>query len=193
MPPDGPAPALPPSPRAGDRLVWIDLEMTGLDPDRCRILEIATAVTDGALQVLAEGPSLVLHAGEDDLATLSDWSREQFGRSGLLDRARASRVTAAEAQARTLAFVREHCEPRSAPLCGNSVHADRAFLRRWMPGLHDFLHYRNVDVSTLKELLRRWYPDRYAPPAKADRHEARQDLLESIQELCYYRERFFVR
>jgi len=187
-PPEASAPSAP-----ADRLVWIDLEMTGLDPDRCRILEIATAVTDGELSVLAEGPSLVLHATEEDLRTLSDWSREHLGASGLLDRVRASPVGAAEAEERTLAFLRQHCSPRTAPLCGNSVHTDRAFLGRQMRTLHDFFHYRNVDVSTLKELFRRWYPGRFSPPAKAERHEARLDLLESIAELRYYRERFFVR
>ncbi|MFV1959469.1 MAG: oligoribonuclease [Planctomycetota bacterium] len=173
-------------------LVWIDLEMTGLDPNRCFIVEIATVVTDGDLEILAEGPHLVVHQDEPQLASLSDWSRKQFTTSGLLERARTSEVTCAEAEEQTLSFLRRHCEPRKAPLCGNSVHTDRAFLRRRMPDLHEFLHYRNVDVSTFKEMLRRWYPERFAPPQKASRHEALSDIRESIEELGYYRRTFFV-
>jgi oligoribonuclease len=178
---------VPPSER---NLVWIDLEMTGLDPDRCHILEIATIVTDEDLRVLAEGPDLVVHADEEALGTLSAWSREHFGASGLLDRVRASTVSTAEAEARTLAFLAEHVAPRSSPICGNSVHMDRQFLWRRMRRLHDYFHYRNVDVSTLKELVRRWYPDRYAPPPKAESHVALQDVRESIEELRYYRRTF---
>ena len=173
-------------------LVWIDLEMTGLDPDRCHILEIATVVTDADLEVLAEGPDLVVHQDEVALETLSDWSREHFTASGLLARVRASPVSLADAEAETLAFVKSHAAHRTAPLCGNSIHMDREFLRRHMRALHDHLHYRNVDISTLKELLRRWYPGRYDPPEKQKRHEARADVLESIRELRYYRDRFFV-
>jgi oligoribonuclease len=169
----------------------MDLEMTGLDPDRCAILEIATLVTDQDLEVVAEGPDLVIRAGEAELATLSDWSREHFGKSGLLDRARASTVTTAEAEERTLAFLREHCRAGGSPLCGNSVHMDRHFLWRRMRRLHDFLHYRNLDVSTVKELLRRWYPGRFAPPAKTESHRALEDVRESVAELRYYRKTFF--
>ena len=143
------------------RLVWIDLEMTGLDPDRCHILEIASVVTDSELEVVAEGPNLVVHQTPEALETLSDWSRDHFTRSGLLERVAASEVDAAEAEARTLAFLAEHCEKRTAPLCGNSVHTDRSFLWTRMRRLHDFLHYRNVDVSTFKEVLKRWYPAEY--------------------------------
>ena len=171
-------------------LVWIDLEMTGLDPERCHILEIATIVTDGDLETIAEGPNLVVHQDEVALETLSDWSREHFTESGLLDRVRASEVSLGEAEARTLAFVKEHADERASPLCGNSIHMDRAFLRKHMRELHDFLHYRNVDVSTWKELLRRWYPDRYDPPSKKGRHVALADIRESIAELRYYRDTF---
>jgi oligoribonuclease len=173
-------------------LVWIDLEMTGLDPDRCHVLEIATVVTDGNLEVIEEGPDIVIRHDEAALSTLSDWSREHFGASGLLDRVRSSEVSLAEAEARTLDFVRRHAGPREAPLCGNSIHMDREFLRRHMRALHDHLHYRNVDVSTLKEVIRRWYPGRFAPPEKQNRHEARADVLESIRELRYYRDGFFL-
>ena len=175
-----------------DNLIWIDLEMTGLEPERCHILEIATVLTTSDLEVIAEGPNLVIHATEAELETLSDWSREHFTASGLLDRVRTSTVRPADAEARTLEFVREHVRRGEAPLCGNSVHTDRAFLRRHMRELHDHLHYRNVDVSTFKECLRRWYPTSYDPPAKAGRHEARTDILESIAELRYYRETFLV-
>ncbi len=171
-------------------LVWMDLEMTGLDPDRCHILEIATLVTDAQLNLVAEGPSLVIHNDESQLKSLSDWSQEHFTRSGLLARVRASEITCGDAEERTLAFLQQHCVPRASPLCGNSIHTDRAFLWRHMRRLHDFLHYRNVDVSTFKEVLRRWFPERYAPPAKAERHEALVDVQESVNELRYYRDTF---
>jgi oligoribonuclease len=171
----------------------MDLEMSGLDPDRCRILEIATIVTTQDLDVVAEGPDLVIHATEPELETLSAWCKENFGASGLLDRVRASPVTMADAEEQTLAFLREHCVERSSPLCGNSIHMDRHFLWRHMRALHDFLHYRNVDVSTLKEILGRWYPDRFAPPTKRGLHAAMADVRESIAELRYYREAFLTR
>lgn len=173
-----------------DNLVWIDLEMTGLDPDRCFIIEIATVITDSHLELLAEGPSIVVHNTEEQLESLSDWSRDHFGRSGLLDRVRASAVDVREAEARTLEFVRKWTDVRRSPLCGNSVHADRQFLYRHMRTLHDHLHYRNVDVSSLKEMLRRWYPQAYRPPRKAGRHEALADIHESVEELRYYRDAF---
>ena len=171
-------------------LVWIDLEMTGLEPETCHILEIATIITNGELEVLAEGPTIVVHNTEAQLETLSDWSRDTFTKSGLLDRVRASEIDCAEAERRTLAFIRKHCAKRSAPLCGNSIHTDRAFLYSRMRTLHDWLHYRNVDVSSFKEVLRRWFPKAYAPPKKAGLHEALTDIRESIEELRYYREAF---
>jgi oligoribonuclease len=178
---------VPPDPK---NLVWIDLEMTGLDADRCFILEIATLVTNEELEIVAEGPDLVLLNDEEQLETLSDWSRETFTASGLLDRARASKVTAAAAEKKTLAFLRRHVRAKTSPLCGNSVHTDRMFLWRHMRKLHDFLHYRNVDVSSWKEMLRRWYPDRFAPPLKAGSHQALADVRESVAELRYYRTAF---
>jgi oligoribonuclease len=182
-------PPLSPTP---DRLVWMDLEMTGLDPDACHILEIATVVTDGQLDPVAEGPVFVIHQDEAALESLSAWSRQHFGASGLLERVRASPVTLAAAEAGTLDFLRGLCTPRSAPLCGNSIHMDRAFLRRHMRALHDFLHYRNVDVSTVKELVQRWYPAGPPPPMKRGLHQALADVRESLAELRHYRERFFV-
>lgn len=171
-------------------LAWIDLEMTGLDPDRCHILEVASLVTDERLELVAEGPALVVHATDEQLLTLSDWSRKTFGESGLLERVRASPVSSADAELETLAFFERHTTPRSSPLCGNSVHTDRQFLWRHMRRLHDHFHYRNVDVSSWKELLRRWYPTRFSPPPKAGSHEALRDVRESVAELRYYRERF---
>lgn len=179
------------SPRP-DLLVWIDLEMTGLEPERCHILEIATLITNNALEVIAEGPCHVIHADEAALATLSDWSREQFTRSGLLDRCRASQVALADAEAETLAFVQRYCTERTAPLCGNSIHTDRAFLYQGMRQLHDWLHYRNVDVSSFKEMLRRWHGEAFKSPAKRGLHEALADIRESIDELRFYRDRYIV-
>ncbi len=176
----------------GVPLVWIDLEMTGLDADHCHILEIASLITNGDLEILAEGPNLVLHQTEDQLTTLSDWSRERFTQSGLIDRARASTVSLEAAETATLEFVARHCPQRKSPLCGNSIHSDRAFLARHMPLLHDWLHYRNVDVSTVKEIARRWYGPRFQPPKKADSHVALTDIRESVAELRYYRDTFFV-
>lgn len=171
-------------------LVWIDLEMTGLDPDHCHIIEIATIVSTSQLELVAEGPDIRIHAGETELATLSDWSREHFTASGLLEACAASPTKLREAEEQTLAFLREHCKEGKSPLCGNSVHTDRAFLYRHMRELHDFLHYRNVDVSSFKEVLRRWYPKDYDPPRKAGKHEALADIRESIDELRYYRRAF---
>ncbi len=180
----------PPMPRTDDKLVWIDLEMTGLDPDRCFILEIATLITDSQLRPIEEGPCLVIHNSENELESLSDWSAEHFGESGLLDRVRASNVLLADAETQTLKFIKRHCTKRTAPLCGNSIHTDRQFLYRHMRDVHDWLHYRNVDVSTMKELLRRWYPHAYDPPKKAGSHEALADIRESLAELQYYRDAF---
>jgi oligoribonuclease len=182
---------MPPSlQRGADRFVWIDMEMTGLDPIRCKIIEIATLVTDADLTLIAEGPSLTLHATEEDLQSLSDWSRETFTRTGLLARVRASTISRPEGEERTLAFLREHVSPQGAPLCGNSVWNDRMFLISGMPGLHEFLHYRNVDVSSFKEVIRRWHPAQYSPPAKKNKHDALSDIHESLEELRYYRDRF---
>jgi oligoribonuclease len=176
-----------------DPLVWVDLEMTGLDPARHVILEIAVVVTDGRLAQVVEGPDLVLSADEAMLASMDPVVVEMHTASGLLDEVRVSRLGVTEAEAQVLEFVRRWVpEPRVAPLAGNSIHADRAFLARWMPELNGWLHYRNVDVSTVKELARRWYPDAYAAaPAKAKGHRALADIRESITELRYYRATLF--
>lgn len=176
-----------------DPLVWVDLEMTGLDPVRHVILEIAVMVSDGTLEQVVEGPDLVIAASDDELAAMDAFVAEMHATSGLLDVVRRSEVSMAEAEAQVLDFVRAHVpEPRVAPLAGNSIHADRAFLARWMPALHGWLHYRNVDVSTVKELARRWYPDAYASaPEKAKGHRALADIHESIAELRHYRATIF--
>lgn len=172
-------------------LVWVDLEMTGLEPEHNTILEIATIVTDADLTVLAEGPMIAIHRPGAVLEAMDEWNREHHGASGLIARVRASQHTVATAEAETLAFVRQYCTPRSSPLCGNSVHHDRRFLVREMPHLVAFLHYRNVDVSTIKELVRRWYPADAQAPEKKHAHLALDDIRESIEELRFYRTHVF--
>ena len=174
-------------------LAWMDLEMTGLEPDRHVIVEIATLITDDNLEVVAEGPDLVIHQPPEAMATLDDFVREMHVRSGLLPLIEASTITPEEAGARTLSFLKEHVvEPRTVPLCGNSIGTDRRFLARWYPEIEDYLHYRSVDVSTLKELARRWYPDVLTnAPKKARGHRALDDIRESLDELRYYRAQLF--
>jgi oligoribonuclease len=172
-------------------LVWVDLEMTGLEPEHNTILEIATIVTDADLTVLAEGPVIAIHRPDAVLEAMDEWNRDHHGASGLIARVRASQHTVAAADAETLAFVRQYCTPRSSPLCGNSVHHDRRFLVREMPQLVAFLHYRNIDVSTIKELVRRWYPADAQAPEKKHAHLALDDIRESIEELRFYRTHVF--
>lgn len=167
-------------------LVWIDLEMTGLEPETCHILEIASVVTDSQLNVLAEGPDLVVHQPEEVLTGMNAWCQEQHGASGLVAQVRASEISLAQAEDITLRFLRAHTHTGMSPLCGNSIFLDQCFLARYMPRLTAFLGAQLVDVSTLKELVRRWYPDRRAP-GKSDGHRAREDILESIAELAFYR------
>ncbi len=177
---------------SADRLVWVDLEMTGLNPERCAIVEIASLVTDGALNVLAEGPNLVIFQPPAVLAGMDDVVVNMHTRSGLLDAIAASDVSLEQAEAATLAFVREHCTKGTSPLCGNSIWKDRQFIERYMPALDGHLHYRNIDVSTVKELVRRWYGPAAAAPPKKESHRALDDILESIAELKHYRRRVFV-
>jgi oligoribonuclease len=176
-----------------DLLVWIDLEMSGLDASRERILEIATLVTNGNLDLVAEGPELVLHQSEALLAGMDAWNTEHHGASGLTERVRASTIDEAAAEAQTLAFLASvGVGARVAPLAGNSIHQDRLFLARYMPALEQHLHYRNVDVSTVKELVRRWMPAVYAErPTKKGTHRALDDIKESIEELRFYRMKAF--
>jgi oligoribonuclease len=177
-----------------DRLVWIDCEMTGLDLGRDALIEIAVLVTDGDLKVLGDGVDVVIHADDDQLAGMPEIVREMHAKSGLTEAVRASTVTLAEAEERALAYIREHVpDPRTAPLAGNSIATDRGFLARDMPALDAHLHYRMVDVSSIKELCRRWYPRVfYAKPEKGLAHRALADIEESIRELDYYRHTLFV-
>jgi oligoribonuclease len=176
-------------------LAWIDLEMTGLDPTRHAIVEIASLVTDDDLNLIEEGPDLVVHASPDDLAQMDDVVRTMHTRSGLLTDIGASTLTVAEAADQTLTFFKKHIhQPRTVPLAGNSIGTDRRFLAALMPEVEDFLHYRSVDVSTIKELCRRWRPDVYkGAPTKKGGHRALQDILESVAELAYYRAAIFER
>ena len=165
--------------------------MTGLDPDRCAIVEIASLITDQNLQIVAEGPCLVVHQDDESLAKMDDFVRQMHTRSGLLERIKTSTVSLSDAASATVAFLREHIDPRTAPLCGNSVWKDREFLVRYMAPVVEHLHYRVVDVSTIKELVRRWYPaDRHAPK-KREVHRALDDIHESIEELKFYRRTVF--
>lgn len=174
-------------------LAWMDLEMTGLDPDRHVIVEIATLVTDDDLEVVAEGPDLVIHQDDAALAEMGEVVVEMHTKSGLLDAIAASTVTLEEAGAQTLEFLRAHIpNARSVPLCGNSIGTDRRFLARYLPEIEEYLHYRSVDVSTVKELAKRWNPAILgAAPEKAESHRALDDILESVAELRYYRDTFF--
>ncbi|MEZ4254112.1 MAG: oligoribonuclease [Polyangiales bacterium] len=173
-------------------MVWMDLEMTGLDPDKERIIEIAALITDGNLEVIEEGPSLVIHQPDALLDQMDEWNTEHHGRSGLTARVRTSTVSEEQAESEMLAFIQKHCEERTAPLAGNSIHHDRLFLRRYMPRIHNYLHYRIVDVSSVKELVKRWYPQthRTQPPKKED-HRAMDDIRESLRELQHYRDHAF--
>lgn len=175
-------------------LAWMDLEMTGLDPARHVIVEIATLVTDDDLNLVAEGPDLVVHQPPEALAAMDDVVHKMHTKSGLLARIETSDVSLAEAGAATLAFLRQHCgEARTVPLCGNSIGTDRRFLATHLPAVENYLHYRSVDVSTVKELCRRWYPAVLeAAPRKVGAHRALDDIRESVAELAYYRSHVFV-
>jgi oligoribonuclease len=171
-----------------DHLVWVDMEMTGLDPDRDRVIEIAFVVTDAQLEVVAQAPVLVVHQSEEVLGGMDAWNTGTHGRSGLTARVRASTLDEAGAEQQMLAFLAEYVPPRTSPMCGNSICQDRRFMARWLPKLEAYFHYRNLDVSTLKELARRWKPEVLAGLVKQGRHEALADIHESIGELRYYRE-----
>ena len=174
-------------------LAWMDLEMTGLDPDRHVIVEIATLLTNDDLEIIAEGPDLVIHQPEEAMAEMDDFVRKMHTKSGLLPEIEASTVTLEDAIAETMAFLNEHIpQARTVPLCGNSIGTDRRFLAKYANEIEEFLHYRSVDVSTIKELSRRWYPDVLAnAPEKSLGHRALDDIRESINELVYYRSSVF--
>jgi oligoribonuclease len=176
-----------------DVLVWMDMEMTGLDPAKERIIEVATILTDGQLVEIAVGPDLVIHQADDVLAAMDDWNKKHHGASGLIERVKASTVTDGDAEAQTLEFIKAHVGAKDRPvLAGNSIHQDRRFIRRYMPALDTKLHYRMVDVSTVKELARRWFPQITAKqPPKNETHRALDDIRESIDELRFYRTHVF--
>ncbi len=173
-----------------NNLVWIDMEMSGLDPEADKIIEVALIVTDSQLNTLAEGPVLVVHQPGAVLDRMDDWNKSTHAKSGLIERVKASKLTEAEVERRIVAFLAEHVPPKTSPMCGNSVHQDRRFLARYMPALEAYFHYRNLDVSTLKELAKRWKPEIMAGLVKHGKHEALADIQESIAELKYYREHF---
>jgi oligoribonuclease len=169
-------------------LVWIDLEMTGLYPDRDRIIEIALVVTDPQLNVKVEGPVFAIHQSDATLDAMDAWNKGTHGKSGLIDRVKASTVDEAQAEAQCIEFLRKYIGSNKSPMCGNSICQDRRFLANYMPKLEAFFHYRNLDVSTLKELARRWKPEIMAGFKKAQAHTALADIHESIEELAYYRQ-----
>ena len=180
---------MPPTP-SKQHLIWIDLEMTGLDPERDVIIEAAVLITDADLNIVADGPDIAIHRSAEELSVMNDWNRQTHHGSGLIKRVRASDITIEQAEAEILEFVQEWTVKGESPLCGNSVHQDKRFLYREMPTLVEWLHYRIIDVSTVKELAGRWYPD-LEKFAKQERHRALDDVRESIDELRWYRQQIF--
>jgi oligoribonuclease len=188
-----PSPTASPSatPRPNDmNLVWLDMEMTGLDPDTDRIIEVAVVVTDAELNILAEGPVFAIHQSDETLDKMDAWNKGTHGKSGLIDRVKASTVNEAQAEEQLIAFLKQWVPANKSPMCGNSICQDRRFMARGMPKLEAFFHYRNLDVSTLKELCRRWKPELASGFKKHQKHTALADIVESIEELRYYREHF---
>ena len=173
-----------------NHLVWLDMEMTGLDPERERIIELAIVITDNQLNIVAESPEWVVHQSEALLDAMDDWNKATHGKSGLVDRVRASTLDEATVEAQALAFIQHSVSQRASPMCGNTIGQDRRFMVRYMPRLEDWFHYRNLDVSTLKELCKRWQPEIAKGFAKQSAHTALADIRESIEELKYYREHF---
>lgn len=179
------------SDRSQNHLVWIDLEMTGLDPKDCTIIEIASIVTNNDLEVIAEGPNLAIHQPDSVLDAMDEWNTRQHGGSGLVKRVKESKISLEDGQNQTLAFLEKYVDAGTATLCGNSIAHDRRFLRAYMPKLADFFHYRLLDVSSIKVLVQRWYPSDKHAPAKSEGHLALDDIRESIEELRYYRQAIF--
>jgi oligoribonuclease len=173
-----------------NRLIWIDMEMTGLVPESDHVLEVAVVITDSELNTVAEGPVLVVHQDNAILDAMDDWNKNTHGRSGLIDRVKSSVLSDAQVEAQMISFLQEYVPSGVSPMCGNSICQDRRFLARWMPRLESYFHYRNLDVSTLKELVKRWKPEIAKGLKKHGKHEALADIYESIEELKYYREHF---
>ena len=185
-----PATVAPGLPKSDQNLVWLDCEMTGLDPETERLIEIAVVVTGPQLEPRIEGPVLVIHQSDAQLDAMDAWNKGTHGKSGLIDKVKASTLTEAEAEALIIAFLRHYVPKGASPMCGNSIGQDRRFLVKYMPKLEAFFHYRNVDVSTFKELARRWRPEVYSGFKKRQKHTALADVHESIDELAHYREHF---
>ena len=177
--------------KADSNLVWIDMEMTGLDPESCKVLEIATIVTDAQLNVLAEGPVIAVHQPDELLDGMDEWCTRVHGQSGLTARCRESRIDEAEAARQTIAFLSEYVDKGKSPLCGNTIGQDRRFMVKYMPELEEYFHYRSIDVSTIKELVKRWQPEILDGFDKKGVHLALDDIRESIAEMQYYREKVF--
>lgn len=173
-----------------NHLIWLDMEMTGLEPDTDRIIEVAIVITDAQLNTVAEGPVLAVHQPDTVLDAMDEWNRNTHGKSGLTERVRASTLSDTDVATQMLAFLQEYVPARTSPMCGNSVCQDRRFMARYMPTLEAWFHYRNLDVSTLKELARRWRPEVYKGVQKKGKHEALADIYESIEELRHYRDHF---
>ncbi len=178
--------------KSSHNLIWIDMEMTGLDIEREVIIEIASLVTDRELNILEEGPCLAIHQDNIYLDRMDEWNRTTHHASGLVEKVKDSNISLAEAEKQTLDFVKQYCPAQTSPLCGNTVYQDRKFLNKYMKDLHGFLHYRNIDVTSIKELVLRWYPDGPRPPKKSDAHTADIDIRESLEELIFYRKHYFV-
>jgi oligoribonuclease len=179
--------------KSNDNLIWLDMEMSGLLPDSDRILELAVVVTDAELNVLGESPVMVIHQSDAVLDGMDAWNKGTHGRSGLIDKVKASTLDEAAATEQMIAFLKQYVPAGKSPMCGNSICQDRRFMARYMPDLETYFHYRNLDVSVFKELARRWKPTIYSGFKKASRHEALADIYESIDELKYYREHFIVK
>ena len=173
-------------------LVWMDCEMTGLDVEKEVLIEIATLITDSELNILEEGPCIAIHQRDEILEKMDEWNTKHHNASGLVKRVRESLINEVEAEKRTLDFIKKYCPKGISPLCGNSIHQDRKFLQKYMPEMHNYFHYRSIDVTSIKELVNRWYPIGPKFPKKSQEHVALIDIRESLQELIFYRENYFI-